>query len=239
MVDAHDPHSQLSEARRPPRIDLVSGLSEAEADELERMAESLRLERGERLYNLGDAAERIFMVRSGTVRLFRSSEGGKEVNLALLGSGELFGEQILGGESHREDSAEALGDATVWAFGARELDSFVRQRPAMAMRIIRMVGNRLQRVETKIRDILFHDVRTRLARTLADLAQDFGESCPEGRRIRCRLTQTDLAQLIGSTRETTSSIFNEFRRDGLVDSDAEGILVLGLEDLRRYPGDGD
>ena len=98
----------------------------------------------------------------------------------------------------------------------------------------KLIGFRLQRVETQIQDILFKDVRTRLAHTVARLADKFGEEVPGGARIGMRLTQTDLAQLIGSTRETTSTIFNEFRREGLVDTDGPYIIVRDVEALSTY-----
>lgn len=224
--------------RRPRRIDLLEGLSGADAGELESMAESVDLERGETVYRRDDAADRLFLVRSGAIKLFRASADGKEVNLVVVGSGDLFGEQVLVGESRRQENAQTLEPSTVWAFGGEAVGELVSRRPALALQITRIVGKRLQRVETKMQDMLFSDVRTRLAHMLVDLALDFGESCPGGRRIRHRLTQTDLAQLIGSTRETTSTIFNEFRRDGLVDRDNGRILVLEIEALRRYPDDG-
>jgi len=107
----------------------------------------------------------------------------------------------------------------------------------VALWITRVVGNRLKRIEARMQDILFGDVRARLAHTLAELALDFGDEHSAGRRIRHHLTQTDLAELIGSTRETTSTVFNEFRRDGLVDREDGLIIVSDLEALRHYPGD--
>ena len=109
---------------------------------------------------------------------------------------------------------------------------FLGKQPVLALRMTKLIGLRLERVELRIQDILFSDVRTRLAHTVARLANKFGEEIPEGTRIDMRLTQTDLAHLIGSTRETTSTIFNEFRREGLVDSDGHYIIVHHIDSLR-------
>ena len=114
-----------------------------------------------------------------------------------------------------------------------EVEQF-RRPAALALRITKLIGLRLARVEARIQDILFKDVRTRLAHTVVRLASKFGEEIPAGTRISMRLTQTDLAHLIGSTRETTSTIFNEFRRQGLVDSDGHHIIVRDIEALRAY-----
>lgn len=234
-----DPPHESGYSRQPQRIEWMAALSDADGAELDRMAISLQRVSGEVVYRSGDAATRVFLVRSGTVKLCRAARNGKEVDLAILGPGELFGERALTGAPRRLNRAEALELVTLWAFDARTFGMFIGKRPRLALLLTRIVGNRLERMETRIQDILFHDVRTRLARTLVDLALDLGKVCSEGYRIRPRLTQAELARLIGSTRETTSTIFNEFRRDGLVDTDAHAILVLDLERLRGHPGRGD
>ncbi len=128
----------------------------------------------------------------------------------------------------RIELLDCLSDADV-----KELVSLCQVRVVARGAVIYDAGENSD-VESRIQDILFKDVRTRLAHTVARLANKFGEEAPEGQRIGLRLTQTDLAQLIGSTRETTSTIFNEFRRDGLLGSDGHYIIVRDLEALSAY-----
>ena len=216
------------------RFDLLSSLSDAEVKELGQICELRVVERGAPVYRAGEASDRVFLVKSGSVKLSRTAADGKEISLAVLGPMDIFGELAMNTEQVRQDTARALEDAVVCGFERAAFEDFLSSHPELALSVTKLIGFRLRRAETKIQDILFKDVRTRLAHTVARLAEKFGEEIAEGTRIGLRLTQTDLAQLIGSTRETTSTIFNEFRRHGFVDSDGPYIIVRDIDALSGY-----
>lgn len=216
------------------RFQLLDGLSDAEVKELGVICDVDVLERGTVVYQPGEPGEHVFIVAAGAVKLSRVNEDGREVNVGVLGPMEIFGERALNGDARRSERAAVLEDAVVFAIPRHGLERFLFAHPEVALRVTKLMGERLRRVETRIQDILFKDVRTRLAHTVVRLAEKFGEDIPEGRRIGLRLTQTDLAQLIGSTRETTSTIFNEFRRDGLLDSDDQYLIVRDADALAAY-----
>ena len=216
------------------RSELLSCLSDAEVREMGRLCRVRVVERGSMIFDVGDPSDRVFIVESGAVKLSRIAEDGREVNVAVLGPMDLFGELALGGEGSRMDAARSVEDSVVCGFECSALEDFLGEHPELAMRMTKLIAERLRRVEARIQDILSKDVRTRLAHTVARLAVKFGEETPDGTRIGMRLTQTDLAQLIGSTRETTSTIFNEFRRDGLVGNDGRYIIVQDVAGLSTY-----
>ncbi len=216
------------------RSTFLAVLSDAEVREIGAHCEIRVIERGSRIYSPGDPSDSLYFVDSGSVKLCRVAVDGREVNVGVVGPGEIFGEQSIAGESSRTDAAVAVEDAVVCGLVSDELERFVRRQPELALQVSRLIGERLSEVESRIQDILFKDVRTRLAHAMARLAEKFGEDVPEGRRIAMRLTQTDLAQLIGSTRETTSTVFNEFRREGRVDTDGPFIVVHDQEALAAY-----
>jgi CRP/FNR family transcriptional regulator len=217
--------------RRSPLLDC---LSDGDVKQLGAMCQVRVVERGVVLYDAGDPGRLVFIVETGAVKLSRVSDDGREVTVGVLGPMEMFGERAIAGETTRSDRAAVLDDAVVCAFEREQFERFLFAHPELALRVTKLIGERLHRVESRIQDILFKDVRTRLAHTLARLADKFGEDVPEGRRIALRLTQTDLAQLIGSTRETTSTIFNEFRRQELVDTDDHHVIVPDMHSLAMY-----
>ena len=233
LVDAQTKYWRLR------RFELLDCLSDADVKELGLLCQVRVLERGAVIYDAGEHSGVVFILEQGAVKLSRVSEDGREVNVGVLGPMEMFGERALAGEAVRTDCAAVLEDAVVCGFDQRAFERFLCAHPELALRITKLVGDRLRRVEMRIQDILFKDVRTRLAHTVARLANKFGEEASEGRRIGLRLTQTDLAQLIGSTRETTSTIFNEFRRDGLLSSDGQYIIVRDLDALSAYQQDAE
>jgi CRP/FNR family transcriptional regulator len=216
------------------RCALLDCLSDAELRQLSRHCTVRVIERGELVYDAGDAGDQVMIITAGAVALSRVSDDGREVSVALLGPMEIFGERALGAGVRRDDRAAVLEDAVVCSFSGPDLQRFLFEHPELALRITRLVGERLQQAEARIQDILFKDVRTRLAHMVAWLSDKFGDDVPDGRRITLRLTQTDLAHLIGSTRETTSTIFNEFRRQGLVDNDGHHVIVRDGEALAAY-----
>ncbi len=216
------------------RSDLLDTLSDADVKELGALCHIRIIERGAPVYGSGQASDTVYYVESGTIKLCRVAEDQREVNVGVVGPGELFGELAMADEAFRSDAAVVLEDAVVCGFDSREFEKFLHGHPRLALRVTKLIGERLSDVESRIQDILFKDVRTRLAHTMAHLAVKFGEDVPRGRRIALRLTQSDLAQLIGSTRETTSTAFNEFRRDGRVETDGQFIVVRDPESLAAY-----
>jgi len=234
MSDAGAVMDDQAKFWRLRRSALFDCLSDAEVRTLGGLCEIRMIERGANVYRAGDPASKVYLLESGSIELARLARDGREVNLAVLGAGDLFGELTLSGESVCGDSARVVEDAVVCGFDSADLEPFLGAHPELALRITKLIGLRLNRVESRIHDILFKDVRTRLAHTVARLARKFGEEGPQGTRIGMRLTQTDLARLIGSTRETTSTIFNEFRREGLVDNDGHYIIVHDVDSLGTY-----
>ena len=216
------------------RSALLDCLSDADVRTLGNYCEIRVVARGATIYRAGDPADSVYLLESGSVKLSRVARDGREVNLAVLGGADLFGELAFSGEPVRNDTARVVEDAVVCGFWCVDLERFLGKQPELALRMTKLIGIRLERVELRIQDILFSDVRTRLAHTVARLANRFGEEILEGTRIDMRLTQTDLAHLIGSTRETTSTIFNELRREGFVDNDGHYIIVHDIDSLRAF-----
>ena len=114
----------------------------------------------------------------------KAKEDGREVNVGVLGPGEVFGERSLGNESTRSDRAVVLEDAVLCEFGHRRFERFLLAHPKLALQVTKSMGERLRRVEGRIQDILFKDVRTRLAHTLARLAENRAARSARSRRPR-------------------------------------------------------
>jgi len=215
------------------RSELLRDLSPAAIKDLGALCKIRVVERGASIYSVGDPADAIFLVESGAIELSRVLQG-REVNLAILGPMDAFGEAALAGVEKRAGAAGAVEDSVLCALEALPFEKILSAHPDLALRFTRLLARRLRRVEDRIQDILFENVRTRLAHTIARLARRFGEQVPRGTRLNLRLTQTDMARLIGSTRETTSTMFNELRREGLVENDGPYILVRAPDTLAIY-----
>jgi len=216
------------------QVDLFSGLASSEVRQLVESVDTELREQGDTIYRVGDLSDTIYVLKSGKIKLSRTSEDGKELILCYIRPGEVFGELAITGQELRNGTATVVEDAFICSIRRDHLEEYLGRSPGLSMEFSRIIGRRKQHIESRIIDLVSKDVRTRLAHALSELATDFGCEDDRGTLIDLPLTQSDLAQLVGSTRETTSTVFNEFRRDGLVDSEGRSIWVLDLEALIDY-----
>ena len=209
---------------------LAEALNEAEREELHRYMRFVSYRAGETIYFPGDPSNTVYTLHRGRVRLGYLDESGRHLTFAILGRGQVFGETALAGEETRHWIAEALEDSTLCMVFKGDLLRFAAGNPKLALRISKLVGERLVEVENKLQDLIFKGVPARLSQTLLQLAERYGEREAEGVRIRFKITHRELAQLIGSTRETTSAALGRMERQGLL-SKRYGMIVL--KNLKR------
>lgn len=216
------------------QVALFAQLAAPEVRQIGEHFDTALVEAGERIYQFGDLADRVYILKSGRIKVTRASSDGKEFILYFISPGEIFGELAITGKELRTGTATVLEDAFICAIDREHFEAFMLRHPEVSLNVSRVIGGRKDRIERRVLDLISKDVRTRLADTLAELAADYGTREKRGVRIDLRLTQSDLAQLVGSTRETTSTVFNEFRRAGLVDSEGRTVWVLDPEALGGY-----
>jgi CRP/FNR family transcriptional regulator len=216
------------------QVALFAQLAAPEVRQIGEHFDTALVEAGERIYQFGDLADRVYILKSGRIKVTRASSAGKEFILYFISPGEIFGELAITGKELRTGTATVLEDAFICAIDREHFEAFMLRHPEVSLNVSRVIGQRKDRTERRVLDLISKDVRTRLANTLAELATDYGTDEKRGVRIDLRLTQSDLAQLVGSTRETTSTVFNEFRRAGLVDAEGRTVWVLDPEALGGY-----
>ena len=195
---------------------------------------------GSVLYRPGDAADRIFVLRSGRVRLLRpgvvraNGSEGKESLHALLRPGDLFGEALRPAESTMDEFAVAHGETEVWSIEGRDLRALVEARPPLALEIIRGLNDRSRSLRRRVNALTFKEVPARLAEALLTLGETHGERCPHGGEIDLRgITQQDLADLVGASRSFVSTLINEMKRDGLLGNVGRTLCLRHQKELRR------
>jgi len=173
----------------------------------------------------------IHLVIAGRVKISTYSADGKEQALALLDRGDFFGE-LAPAELPVPARAEALDRAVVCSIERTLFEGIVRNAPDVALKVIQALARRLRAAEQEIEDLALRDVPGRLASLLLRLAAGYGEEHERGIRLSFRLTHKDLAQMIGSTRETVTMTVNRFRSDGLISVDRRALIVLDRDRLR-------
>jgi CRP-like cAMP-binding protein len=204
-------------------------------DERTLLRESSRVQfaRGERIFAPTQRPRSVFLLERGLVRIYRLGEKGAEATLGYVASGGVFGELAAFGDHPRESFAVAALASTVRRFTLAGFEQLVMSSPARVREVTRQIAERLKRIESRVEHLVFDDVRSRLIAILLELGHDFGEQEGERMRLKIRLSQSELAALIGASRQTVNATLTELRGAGLVSLEG-GLLVLApAEALRR------
>lgn len=216
------------------QFQFFSGLSDEELSKLENLIRIVRVARKQFLYFPEDPSDSVYLLKEGRVKISKISDDGKEITLAILEPGEIFGELAILDEGPRQTLAEALDDALIYAINRQDFIGFIETKPDLAFRLTKLIGLRRREIESKIEELVFRDVPSRLATLLIQLASNHGMPDQKGMRLNLKLTHQDLGNLIGSTRETTTTWLNEFRKKGFIDFDRRQIIVCDLKELKEF-----
>jgi CRP-like cAMP-binding protein len=209
----------------------VSLLGRAEQEALGALGRWRTYRRGDRLFTEGNRSDAVYVVVEGQARVFRTTEEGNEVTLAVRGPGDLVGEMgALDPTVARSATVVALGVLRCRAVAASEMHAFLEHHPRAAMALLQMVIGRLRDADRRRAEFGSYDTTRRLARMLADAATE-ARSAPA-----VTLSQRELAGLVGASRESVARALAELRRRGLVATGRRVITVRDAAGLRLYAG---
>jgi len=193
--------------------------------------------RGEVVFAEGDSGDRLFVVLDGKVKLGQTSGDGREQVMAVLGPGEMFGELSLFDPGLRTSTATAVTDTVLLGLGQSDLRPWLTGRPEVAEALLGALAQRLRRTNEAMADLVFSDVPGRVAKALLELSHKFGEAQPDGSRLVAHdLTQEELAQLVGASRETVNKSLADFAQRGWLRLEARAVILLDVERLERRAG---
>lgn len=208
------------------------------SDDLWLLAEKLyaiRVRENEVIFREGEPAERMFLIDQGRVKLTIASPSGQELLIAVLGRGSIFGELAVIDRGPRAMNARAMEDSHICALPGDVFWNMLENRPAFARRLLELMARRLRRADQTSQDLVFFDAPTRLARRLLELAEEHGELVDGNGviRVTVRLTQDELAQMIGVSRESVNRLLGSFAGRGWIDWNDGRPLLLNPESLVR------
>jgi CRP/FNR family cyclic AMP-dependent transcriptional regulator len=183
---------------------LFAEATESEVVGAEHLFTMCEMARGTHVFDQGDPTRIIYLVKRGAVRIARETEDGKDVTVALLGPGDLFGEETLFDTKPRTTNAIVVEDALLCRARAEDLFALLSRDPALALNVAKVLSGRLDEAQATMEDLAYAKVGERILHLLRKLAAEHGVPCEGGTRIDLRLTHADIASLVGSTRETVS-----------------------------------
>jgi CRP/FNR family cyclic AMP-dependent transcriptional regulator len=212
---------------------LFSGLDDEAASALENSMTPLSLKRGEILFNEGDDGNQLYVVTDGKIKLGRTSPDGRENLLAILGPAQMFGELSFFDPGPRSATATAVTDVSLQSLGHESLRPVLDAHSDVAMALLNQLAGRLRRTNEVVGDLVFSDVPGRVAKALLDLASRFGRKADDGVHVNHDLTQEELAQLVGASRETVNKALADFASRSWLRLEPRSVVILDLERLQR------
>jgi len=214
------------------RVPLFSDLSEAELARFAEVAREREYPKNSVILFEDDPGDALYIVSGGQVKVVLIGEDGREVILSVLSDGDIFGEMSLIDDEPRSAHVIAMRDSRLLVLRRDDFQQQIQQHPSVALKVLKVLVQRLRRADAKIGGLVLLDVNGRVARLLLDLAEESG-----GPRITRRLTHHTIAQMIGSSRETVSRAMRELTERGLIDITRREITIRNKDGLAALTGD--
>lgn len=206
-------------------LTVFQDLSAREMQDLNRITTMSTVPRGRVFYRPEEPGEVLFILKEGRVQLYRISPEGKKLVITTLGPHTLFGEMALLGTKMHNTFAEAIDDCLICVMSRTDLERLILNKPQVALRLLDITGKRLREAEERLESMAFKGIPARLASLLLRLAQEQGSQDISG------LTHQDLAESVGTYRETATQVLNDLKAQGLIEIGRKRISILDAERL--------
>ncbi len=204
-------------------VEIFQDLSKSEMEHIDRVTTMVTTPKGRVFYSPADDSEVLFLLKKGNVDVYRINAEGKKLVTAQLSKGAVFGKMGILGQRMDEAYAEATSECLICVMSRSDVEQLLLKDPRIAMRLAQSLGNRLAEAEARLEDMAFKSVPGRVASLLLRLADDTDW---RGRKAVKGLTHQQIAEIIGSYRETVTLTLNEFRNAGYVDIGRRKITLL-------------
>lgn len=216
------------------RAGLFQGVEPEATEALIAAMDYLDLARGDVIFAEGEEGDSLYIVLDGKVKLARRAPDGRENMLAIMGPSDMFGELSIFDPGPRTATAIAVTDARLARLSHAALRPWTSERPKIAEQLLRVLARRLRRTNDALSDMIFTDVPGRVAKNLLQMANRFGTREPDGSlRVTHDLTQEELAQLVGASRETVNKALADFATRGWLRLEGKSVVILDNLRLAR------
>lgn len=206
-------------------LTIFQDLGQREIEDLNRVTTMSVVPRGRVFYRPDESGEVLFILRSGRVQLYRISPEGKKLVISTLGPHTLFGEMAMLGTRMHNTFAEAADDSEILVMSRADLERLILGKPQVALRILEVTGKRLVEAEDRLKNMAFKGIPARLASLILRLSEERDSDDIVG------LTHQDLAESVGTYRETATQVLNDLKAEGLIEIGRKRITILDRERL--------
>ena len=218
------------------RIPLFAQLAPRELVTLAGVARSQSLRPREELFHKGDACTQVFAIVRGTLKALTTSDEGDDVVFTLMGPGELVGEISFFADGPRTATVTAVTESDLLVIDRREFAAFLRSHPEAALRLMKVLAERVKRVSEFVEDTLFLNLPVRLAKKVLHYASIYGREAENGVRVDVKLSQEEWGDLVGATRESINKQLRAWTDEGVIRLDHGYVVIERRDALERLAG---
>ncbi len=215
------------------RVSIFADLPDEDIQALSSVAKRRTFRAGEVIFHRDDPGQVLYIIKDGKVKICIISPDGQEVSLAVLGKGEYFGEFALLDGLPRSTDAVALEKVECYTLQRSDFHNAILKNPKIAILVMEALIKRLRNTDQMVEDLIFLDVYGRVAKKLLELADAHGVKVDDGVRIDVRLTQQELASMVGASRESVNKVLGYFTDKNFISTDKHRITLHRMADLKR------
>ena len=213
-------------------LQLLNGMSQEAVYDFNAMVRTTKLQRGEWIFVFGDSADSIYLLREGRIKITALADDGHEVLREIIGPGEIFGETSLILGIPRTTSAQALEASLLCEIRRKDFETLLSMYPELLFQLLKSVGVRLKQAEAQLVNVMCNDISSRVREALIDLIVKESGAVPD-RPIKVKITQQDLANSIGASRQKTWQVLKELEDSSVLRLMYRSILVIAPHKLRN------
>ena len=215
------------------QVDIFASLSDEDIHELAGIVRRRTFRSGEVIFHRDDPGQVLYIIKEGKVKICLISPDGQEISLVVFGKGEYFGELALLDGLPRSADAIALEKVECYTLQRSDFHKAIMKNPKISIQVLEILSQRLRRTDQQVEDLIFLDVYGRVAKKLLDLADTHGTKVEDGIRIDVRLTQQELASMVGASRESVNKVLGYFTDKQFISTDKHRITLHRMADLKR------
>jgi len=220
----------MEKVRCMKELDIFSTLDYEEKEKIGVLAGRKVYRKNEFIFREGDPADTIYLIKYGKVRLYKVSGEGREITLDILKEDDMFGENTFFEDTLHTMSAQAIEDTFICSC-KREHFAILLQNSRVALKIIQLLGKKLNDYTDQVASIAFRDVKGRIAAAFLRLANDYGVSSDEGVVINIDLTHQDIGSLVNASRVMVTKIMGSLRQEGIIAARGHRVVLLNMDKL--------
>ncbi len=215
------------------QVSLFANLPDEDLRALMAVARKRTFRAGEVIFHREDVGQVLYVLKEGKVNICLMSPEGQAISLVVLGKGDFFGELAILDGLPRSTDAIALERVECYTIQRSDIRNAIMKSPKLAIQVLEILCWRLRKTDDKVEDLVVLDVYGRVAKKLLDLAHEHGVNTEDGTRIDLRLTQQDLASMVGASRESVNKVLGYFTDKGYISSDKHKITLHRLNELKQ------